>query len=285
MCTFAVRMKNTVAMEYYESIPKWIEAEAIRGHFVFTKSELCSAFPNFSLNARKRAISRLISKKNIVSPWHNFYVIVPVEYKLTGVVPPQFYLDQLMNFLDSEYYVALLNAAEFYGAAHQRPQNYAVVVARKNLRSGFKAGSEILLYYRKHLPIDYVRKFQTTTGYLNVSSAELTALDLVDAAQEIGGLTRAATVLSELVEEINFTTVNQDILRFFPVPVVQRLGYLLEAVLGECEKAERLYALAQQVGLRFRKVALKSSKEINKGLEINRKWKVIVNQEIEIDEV
>lgn len=118
-----------------------------------------------------------------------------------------------------------------------------------------------------------------------MSSAELTALDLVDAAQEIGGLTRAATVLSELVEEINFTTVNQDILRFFPVPVVQRLGYLLEAVLGECEKAERLYALAQQVGLRFRKVALKSSKEINKGLEINRKWKVIVNQEIEIDEV
>ena len=67
MCTFAVRMKNTVAMEYYESIPKWIEAEAIRGHFVFTKSELCSAFPNLSLNARKRAISRLISKKNIVS--------------------------------------------------------------------------------------------------------------------------------------------------------------------------------------------------------------------------
>ena len=278
-------MKKTTIMESFESIPKWLEAKAIRGHFVFTKSDLCSAFPNLSLNARKRAISRLIAKKTIVSPWQNFYVIIPMEYKLTGIVPPQFYLDQLMDFLDSEYYVALLNAAEYYGAAHQRPQNYAVFVGKKNLRSGIKAGSEILLYYRKHLPIDYIRKFQTTTGYLNVSSAELTALDLVDSEQEIGGLTRTATVLSELVEEINFTTAHQGVLRFFPVPVVQRLGYLLEVVLDEYEKAERMYALTQQVGLRFRKVALKSSKEINKSLEINRKWKVIVNQEIEIDEV
>jgi predicted transcriptional regulator of viral defense system len=278
-------MKKTTIMESFESIPKWLEAKAIRGHFVFTKSDLCSAFPNLSLNARKRAISRLIAKKTIVSPWQNFYVIIPMEYKLTGIVPPQFYLDQLMDFLDSEYYVALLNAAEYYGAAHQRPQNYAVFVGKKNLRSGFKAGSEILLYYRKHLPIDYIRKFQTTTGYLNVSSAELTALDLVDSEQEIGGLTRTATVLSELIEEINFTTAHQGVLRFFPVPVVQRLGYLLEVVLDEYEKAERLYALTQQVGLRFRKVALKSSKEINKSLEINRKWKVIVNQEIEIDEI
>ena len=272
-------------MESFESLPKWIEARAIRGHFVFTKSDLCSAFPNLSLTARKRAVSRLIAKESIVSPWHNFYVIVPTEYKLTGVVPPQFYLDQLMAFLDTEYYVALLNAAEFYGAAHQRPQNYAVFVGRKNLRSGFKAGSEILLYCRKHLPIDYISKFQTTIGYLNVSSAELTALDLVDSEQEIGGLARTATVLSELVGEINFTSANQGVLRFFPVPVVQRLGYLLEVVLDEYEKAERLYALTQQLGLRFRKVALKSSKEINNSLKINRKWKVIVNQEIEIDEV
>lgn len=275
----------TTIMESHESIPKWIEAKAIRGHFVFTKSELCSAFPNLSLTARKRAVSRLIAKRSIVSPWHNFYVIVPMEYKLTGVVPPQFYLDQLMQFLDSEYYVALLNAAEFYGAAHQRPQNQAVFVGRKNLRSGFKAGSEILLYYRMHLPMDYTRKFQTATGYLNVSSAELTALDLVDAEQEIGGLTRAATVLSELAEEVRFTAVNQDILSFFPVSTVQKLGYLLEVVLEEYDRAEELYALAKRAGLRFRKVALKSSKDVNISLEINRKWKVIVNQEIEIDEV
>jgi hypothetical protein len=36
-----------------------------------------------------------------------------------GIVPPEFYIDDLMKHLTRPYYVSLLNAAAFYGAAHQ----------------------------------------------------------------------------------------------------------------------------------------------------------------------
>jgi hypothetical protein len=49
-------------------------------------------------------------------------VVVPVEYELKGVVPPVVYIDWLMAYLQKNYYIGLLNAATFYGAAHQQPQ-------------------------------------------------------------------------------------------------------------------------------------------------------------------
>ena len=272
-------------MEPCTNISKWIESNAMRGHYTFTKADVTEAFPEMTQNSIRIAISRQVAKKAIVSPWHNFYVIVPTEYKLKGVVPPSFYIDGLMQFLGCRYYVALLNAAEMYGAAHQRPQNFSVFVEGKNMRSGMKASTEMLLYRRKLLPMDFVRKFQTPTGYVNVSSPELTALDLVDSEQEVGGLTRVATVLAELVEEMHFQSTNAELLRCFPAPVVQRLGYLLECVLEEQTKADGLYELTQSESLRFRKVPLKASKDTQADDEVNKKWKVIVNQEIEIDEL
>lgn len=272
-------------MEEQKSIPKWIDSMSMRGHFFFTKNDLCSAFPDKSSNAITRTITRLIAKNTVVFPWHNFYVIVPTEYKLKGIVPPVFYLDHLMRYLGCQYYVALLNAAEMYGAAHQRPQNFTVFTEGKAFHSGIKAGTETLLFKREHLPMEFVRKFQTQTGYVNVSSPELTALDLVNAEHAVGGLTRVSTVLSELAEEIHFSSVSSGLLENFKVPVIQRLGYLLDAVLNETEKADELFALAQSSNLHFRKVALKTTKAVADGNEVNKRWKIIVNQEIEIDEL
>ena len=131
----------------------------------------------------------------------------------------------------------------------------------------------------------FTRKFQTQTGYVNVSSPELTALDLVDAEQAVGGFTRVATVLAELVEEIHFATVSPKLLDYFNVPVIQRLGYLLDTVLNEQEKSGELFVLAQAANLHFRKVVLKTTKEVSDNCELNKRWKIIVNQEIEIDEL
>lgn len=264
---------------------KWIDALAIRGHHIFTKSELKKTFPEKSEEVAKTDISRLLANGTIVSPWHNFYVIVPTEYKLKGIVPPAFYLDQLMRHLDCNYYIALLNAAEMYGAAHQRPQNFTVFVEGKSLRSGIRGGTELLIHRREKLPMVFTRKFQTQTGYVNVSSPELTALDLVDAEQAVGGLTRVATVLAELAEEIRFSSLSPNLLDYYKTPVIQRLGYLLDAVLDEREKSDELFALAQSTRRHFRKVALKTSKGVIDGCVLNKRWKIVVNQEIETDEL
>ena len=111
------------------------------------------------------------------------------------------------------------------------------------------------------------------------------ALDLVDSEQAVGGLIRVATVLAELAEEIHFATISPKLLDYFNTPVIQRLGYLLEAVLDEQEKSNELFALAQSANLRFRKVALKTTKEVSDDCELNKRWKIMVNQEIEIDEL
>lgn len=285
LCTFASQLSKIKKMEQPKSISKWIESMSMRGHYVFTKNDLSSTFPDMSPITFQRNLTRLMAKNAIVSPWHNFYVIVPTEYKLKGIVPPVFYLDHLMRYLGCQYYVALLNAAEMYGAAHQRPQNFTVFTEGKAFHSGIKAGTEILLFKREHLPTEFVRKFQTQTGYVNVSSPELTALDLVNAEHAVGGLTRVTTVLAELTEEIHFSSVSSGLLVNFKVPVVQRLGYLLDAVLDETEKADELFALAQSSNLHFRKVALKTTKVVADGNEVNKRWKIIVNQEIEIDEL
>lgn len=53
-------------------------------------------------------------------------------------LPPQQFIPQLMEHLHEPCYVALLNAAEFLGGAHQRPQVFQVMVRtnRRPLRCG-----------------------------------------------------------------------------------------------------------------------------------------------------
>ena len=53
-------------MEEHKSIPKWIDSMSMRGHFFFTKNDLCSAFPDKSSNAITRTITRLIAKNTVV---------------------------------------------------------------------------------------------------------------------------------------------------------------------------------------------------------------------------
>jgi hypothetical protein len=57
-----------------------------------------------------------------------FHVIVPPEYRSLGCLPPEQFAPALMETLGMPYYAGLLSAAQFHGAAHQRPQVFQVVV-------------------------------------------------------------------------------------------------------------------------------------------------------------
>jgi hypothetical protein len=67
------------------------------------------------------ALNRLISQEKIIPVLKGFYAIIPAEYAIWATIPPTMYLDALMAYLKRPYYFALLDAAEFYGAAHQKP--------------------------------------------------------------------------------------------------------------------------------------------------------------------
>lgn len=121
-------------------------------------------------------------------------------------------------------------------------------------------------------------------GWLNISCPELTAVDMVAYQEHIGGLTRAATVLEELSLKLDFTKLDVDFLKVASAPIFQRLGYLLDCVLGEEAIADGLHALMKAGGMKMKAVPLRLGASVDEA-EVDKKWKVMVNQEIEIDDL
>ena len=125
------------------SVKEWIEELQKKGITTFRLTDVAEAFPELKLDTIRRSLTRQTQKRKICSVWNGFYVIVPIEYQNKGIVPVVFYIDQLMRFLGRDYYIALLNAAAFYGAAHQRPQEYTIVTPPPSLRASKKEGVRI----------------------------------------------------------------------------------------------------------------------------------------------
>ncbi len=267
-----------------ESLQNWIEAQMMRGRYIFNKEDVINLSVHSNRGSLNRALYRAQEKGIIMSPWQNFYAVIPMEYRLKGEVPPSFYIDMLMRFVGRDYYVSLLSAAMLNGAGHQRAMAFQVTVQGKQLRSAVKNGTLLEFNLKKEIPLAYVNKVKVQTGYMNVSSPELTALDLVSQEEKVGGLSRVAEVLIELAERMKWDDSKLTLLGYFNAPVVQRLGYLLDLI-EETELADGLMRLAKQAGKIVRKVRLKQSKPETEDMEIDKKWKVIINQEIETDEI
>ncbi len=146
-------------------------------------------------------LKRLMDRGQVFSPARGFYVPIPPEFRSWGSVPASHFVDAMMHHLDRRYYVGLLSAAELYGAAHQRPQVFQVMVeqplaARRNGRTRLR------FHVRSRLAEVPTRDLTTPTGYLVVSTPEATVLDLASRPADGGGLDNVATVLVELAEDV-----------------------------------------------------------------------------------
>ena len=124
-----------------------------------------------------------------------------------------------------------------------------------------------------------------------------------------GSVSRAATVLAELAEKLDFGRLGADFVKEVPITSLQRLGYILDEVLEEGEAAESVYSLLKCSGFMLQYVPLKvAGKRVeshaclsypereqarpkvktgksSEGCERNAKWRIIVNETIEIDEL
>jgi predicted transcriptional regulator of viral defense system len=266
-----------------ETFKDWVEGLQKEGKISCSLTEVTEHFLSQSQTTLKKSLTRLASKGKICSVWKGFYVIVPIEYQTKGIVPDVFYIDQLMKFLKHDYYVSLLNAAVFYGAAHQQPQETSIVTTPPSLRSTQKRGIKINFNNKAVILEQFTEKRKTPTGYIKISSPELTATDLILFEKEVGGLNRAATVLNDLAESLDFKKLSALFFEYVPIPVIQRLGYLLDIELKYHSLADKLLLQVKQHGYLFRTTPLKNRKPIA-GCETNKKWKIIINEQIEIDE-
>jgi predicted transcriptional regulator of viral defense system len=261
----------------------WIDDLQRRGRITFALKEVYEQFASHNEAALKNALTRLVSKRRIYSVWQGLYAIIPIEYSSKGIVPPVLYIDDLMKYLDRPYYISLISAAVFYGAAHQRPQEFCVITTSGYLRNSIKKDVKINFTNKKEIPAELIVKKKTKTGYVNVSCPELTATDLVQYERETGGLNRVATILNELVNELNFNQLSELFFKHVPAPVIHRLGYLLDVALGYTDIAEVLLEKMKEFGCSTRNTPLKNRKS-TVGCITNKKWRIIVNEQIEIDE-
>jgi predicted transcriptional regulator of viral defense system len=264
------------------SLVEWVDSLMARGKIAFSIEELKQAFPNNSDGSLKQALNRLFKKKKAVSIHKGYYLLITPQYQSRGILPPSVYLDALMKHLNRPYYVGLLNAAAFHGSAHQQPQEYFVFTSFPQLRPVGKKGMRVNYISIKELPEKFLETRKTESGYLKISSPELTAIDLIHFSKRIGGLSRAATVLNELTEELSLDKLNASFLAQVSAVSIQRLGYLLEKILNKKEIAEHLYNQSKNAKIKFYRKPL-SSNGGKKGFAFDEKWKLIINTEIEPD--
>jgi predicted transcriptional regulator of viral defense system len=261
----------------------WIENLQAQGKYTFSYAQACSQFKEVSNTAIALSLSRLSTKKKVVSVFKGFYVIITPEYSVKGMVPPLLFIDSLMKYIGKPYYVGLLSAAALHGAAHQRSQEFFVINQLPPLRPTVKDGIKINYVARKEIPSVFLEQRKTEAGYVKVSCPELTAIDLLQYEKYIGGLNRAATVISELSVAMKPENFTDELISFVPVVMLQRLGFILDKIVGKKDMANELYIAMCKKYPTWQRMPLKAGKP-DTGFLSDLKWKIVINSEIEIDE-
>lgn len=265
------------------TLQKWIKDRAIHGFPTFSIEDVRETGMYSSEQILQNELYRLCSNKTIASVYRGFYVIIPVQYVLRGSVPATYYIDQLMAYLSKPYYVCMLSAAELLGAAHQRPQQFSVMTTFPKRRVISTRNVIIDWFYREELLEDALITKNTETGTIRISNPLLTAADLVQYQQHVGGLSRVATILEELAEQIDIKSQFASLASFVKKVTWQRLGYILEHVVEENELADELYDQIRNLPGSLMYMPLSTSAENNTS-ERNCRWKININVQIEQDD-
>ena len=263
------------------NISDWIHSREIRGRATFSIADVKDAFaerPSKSINTE---LSRQVSRGRVQSVYRGFYVIVPVQYQLKGVIPPAYYLNDLMDYVGKPYYLGLLSAAAMHGATHQRAMKTQVMTVVPRIKASGK-NSLLDWNYRQEIPEAFVVKKNAEIGTLRYSGPELTAVDLVQFASHVGGYQRVATVLAELMDSVDMEKMGE-LLRFTTVATIQRLGYLLECVLSRQDQADALFQVLKAQGT-WNSILLSNGQDRRDGAPANR-WHVNGNIDIEVDDL
>jgi len=256
------------------------------GRTVFTADEAEQAL-GVGRGAFLDAAERLQRRKALVNPRQGFYVAVPQQYASWGAPPPAWYIDALMRHEGKSYYVGLLKAAELHGATHQAVMEFQVISPKRlpKIRAG---RSMIVFYYRKDFETvaAAIEDRKTDTGTMKISSAALTALDLLRYPQASGGIDNVATVLSDLGPKIDY-----DQLAALSVtverPVVQRLGHLLDRLGHADVTGPMLEALRSRGSPPWAELDRQEARDPDftpEPQERDSRWRVIVRRIPEIDE-
>lgn len=257
-----------------QSAAEFIQALQVDGKFTFTTEQAVAALKR-SEPAVRAQLRRLNKRGDIATPSRSFHVVVPPAYRRLRCLPAEQFVPQLMEHLGKPYYVALLSAAAYHGAAHQAPMTFQVMVPKPR-RMLVCGGVRVDFVARRDMSDTPVVTRNVPTGTIRVASPAATALELVGYPERCGHLDNVATVLSELLESVDGAALAVEARRA-PVAWVQRLGYLLELLHNESLAADVESVLRER---KLLLVPLAPGTSCD-GARRDARWRVAVNANVE----
>lgn len=246
------------------------------GKSSFTVADLVErtgATPNAIYGAAKYAIDR----RRLFSPVRGLYVVVPPEHRSWGVTPATHFIDPMMRHLGIDYYVAFASAAQWWGAAHQAPQEFQVVTDRR-VRDRDIERVRLRFYTSTAIDADAVRRVAGPRTMMNVASPDLCAVDLASRPRVGGGLSNTATILAELPDLDGERLARLAARR--TRPDARRLGWLLDVVRNDLD----LNALRKVAQPARGRPSLLASEGTRWG-DHDERWGVVINAAVEADEL
>jgi len=259
------------------SLRRWVDDLERSGRYTLSREEA-----EHRLGLRKaaldKALQRADSQGRILRLRRGFYVIIPLEYSTAGAVPTEWFVDDLMRYLGTPYYIGCLSAAAWHGAAHQRLQETQIVVPQplRNIEA-----RPVRIRFLRFAGLNRARteKKRTHTGDIPISTPEWTAIDLIRFQKHYGGLDAAATVLGELAERLDPGELAVTALAEKTSAHLQRLGWLLD-FLGQGALTGPLHARVKERDPSY--APLDASLRGRGGRRDNR-WRVVVNGVPEVE--
>lgn len=203
------------------------------GRISLSHADIATALPGTSTEALRQSLRRQQARGRIVrvSRGANHWLIVPLQYAEAGAPPLETWLDRYLSMsLATPYYVALLTAAELYGAA---PQGVMVtqIMVPKPRRTVTVGRHRLVFATRADVAALPTRWHETPDGRFKISTPELTAIDLVQRSDSAGGMSSVREVLRRLAEVSTPSGLEEALDAARQVPAAQRLGalYALDA--------------------------------------------------------
>lgn len=229
--------------------------------------------------ALQSSLRRLKTKNEIASPLKSFFIIIPPEYRSLGALPPEEFIDDLLRHLKLPYYVGLLSAAQYYGAAHQKPQSLQVMIPKPR-RAILVGRVKVVFVTKSDASQAPTRQFNTPRGFIRVATPEVLAVDLVTFSHQSGGISEAYNILSELSESLKLKEFAKAIQHVKKTPPLQRLGYFFESLglldfAQACEAKLKKHPYVRKAKLDPQSPSIRAT--------LNEKWNLLINIDLEAE--
>lgn len=226
----------------------------------------------------------MIASQELLRPWKGVYVVNPKE-NFGETIHLREYLDIIMSKCDRGYYVTLYDAiAELVPnyVPKDQSQYYVMMNGYSFTKSLGQTMPKMKLCYSINFPTPYIYTSKTKFGKLNVATPELLALDIVAYKNAVGGLHESVRLLDVIKSKLNFRRLQEDIFEYRTEATMQRLGYIIENVLGKPAKAQPLHDLL----VKHRQVLPPNPLSLGQSIDgcpFDERWGVHVNEELKLE--